>query len=96
MKIRYTPRARSDIEAIFAYIAKDNPQAALKVRRSILATIELVARHPYLGIKNARAPDLRSRLVPRYPYRVHYLKRGPEILVLHIRHTARRPGNKVP
>jgi plasmid stabilization system protein ParE len=49
MKVRYTPRARSDIEEIFAYIAKDNPDAAQRVRRSIFAAIELVAVRPFMA-----------------------------------------------
>jgi plasmid stabilization system protein ParE len=63
----------------------------LRVRKAILRTIERVGDRPYLGIKNARAPELRSRLVSRYPYRVHYLPRGAEVWIVHIRHTARRP-----
>ena len=61
MKVRYTSRARHDIDEIFSYIAKQNPQAAQRVQAAILATISLVAVRPYIGIKNARAPDLRSR-----------------------------------
>ena len=91
MKIRYTRRARGDLENIFTYIASDNTDAARRMRRAIHRTIELVDTHPYMGIKNARAPELRSRLVSRYPYRVHYAMRGGEIWIVHIRHTARQP-----
>ncbi len=91
MKVRYAPRARDDFDEIISYIAKENPQGAQRVQAAILATIKLVAARPYIGIKNARATELRSRLVSRYPYRVHYLLRGQEILILHIRHAARVP-----
>jgi toxin ParE1/3/4 len=67
MRIRYTRRTRSDIAEILAYIVEDNPKAAQRVRRAILASIELIAARPFIGIKNARAPELRSRLVSRYP-----------------------------
>jgi plasmid stabilization system protein ParE len=43
MRVRFTPRARNDIAEIFAYIAKDNAQAAHRVRQAIFATIALVA-----------------------------------------------------
>lgn len=43
MKVRYTSRARHDIDEIFSYIAKQNPQAAQRVQAAILATISLVA-----------------------------------------------------
>jgi toxin ParE1/3/4 len=91
MKVRYTSRARNDFVEIFSYIAKENPQAAQRVQAAILATIKLVAARPYIGIKNARATELRSRLVSRYPYRVHYFVRGQEVWILHIRHGARQP-----
>jgi toxin ParE1/3/4 len=91
MKVRYASRARNDIEEIYSYIAKENPQAAKRVKSAILATIKFVASRPYVGIKNARATELRSRLVSRYPNRIHYLIRGQDMLILHIRHGARRP-----
>ncbi len=91
MKIRYAARARGDIQEIYAYIAKENPQAAKRVKTAILATIKLVASRPYIGIKNARAIELRSRLVSRYPCRIHYLVRDQYLLILHIRHGARGP-----
>ena len=90
MKIRYTRRARRDLESIFEYIAKQNPDAALRVRAAIRHAIELVATQPHIGIKNAREPKLRSRLVSRYPYRVHYLLHDGEVWIIHIRHSARQ------
>lgn len=91
MRVRYTPRARSDLSEIISYIAKENPGAAQRVQRSILATIKLAGARPYIGIKNARSPDLRSLLVSRYPYRVHYFVRDQGVWILHIRHGARQP-----
>ena len=96
MRVRYTPRARRDIAEIFAYISKDNPDAAKRVRDAILGSIELVAAWPFIGMKNARAPELRSRLVSRYPYRVHYFVGDDEVLILSVWHTARRPFASAP
>ena len=69
MKVRYAARARNDIFEIYSYIAKENPRAAEHVKAAILATVALIAARPYIGIRNARAADLRSRLVSGYPYR---------------------------
>jgi len=91
MKVRYTRRALRNLREIVSFIATDNPDAADRVRRTILNTIDLVSTRPHVGIRNARAPELRSLLVPRYPYRVHYALRGDEVWIIHIRHTARRP-----
>jgi toxin ParE1/3/4 len=91
MRIRYTARARADLAEIFEYISRDDLAAAKRVQRAIFDAIDLLASFPYIGIRNARSPGPRSKLVSRYPYRVHYRLRGQELWVVHIRHTARRP-----
>jgi toxin ParE1/3/4 len=91
MRVRYTPRARRDIDAILAHIAADDPEAAQRVGRTILKTIKMVGARPYLGIMGTRDPTTRSRLTYPYPYRVHYRLIGDEVWILHVRHTARRP-----
>ena len=85
MTLRFTPRARDDLREIMDYIAKENPVGADRVGRAIFAA------RPYLGIRNARAPELRSRLVTRYPYRIHYFVEDTNVWIVHIRHFARRP-----
>ena len=35
MRIRYTPRARSDLEEIFAYLDQRSPQGALSAKQTI-------------------------------------------------------------
>jgi toxin ParE1/3/4 len=65
MTLRFTPRARDDLRQIMDYIAKENPVGADRVGRAVFDTCALIAARPYLGIRNARAPELRSRLVTR-------------------------------
>ena len=91
MTLRFTPRARDDLREILEYIAKESPTAADRVRRAIFDATTLIAARPHLGIRNAKAPELRSRLVTRYPYRIHYLVEDPDVWIIHIRHSARRP-----
>jgi plasmid stabilization system protein ParE len=43
MKVGFSRRAKRDLEEIFDYIAADNPEAAKRVRRAILDTVELIA-----------------------------------------------------
>jgi plasmid stabilization system protein ParE len=90
MRVRYTARSRADLAEIVAYISRGDPAAAKRVQRAIFDAIDLVAAYPYAGIRNARSPELRSKLVSRYPYRVHYRLKGQELWIIHIRHTARR------
>jgi toxin ParE1/3/4 len=91
MTVRYTARARSDLQGIFDYISNDDPEAARRVRHAIFDAIQLIAARPSIGIRNVRDADMRSKLVLRYPYRVHYLVEDGDIWIVHIRHTARRP-----
>jgi plasmid stabilization system protein ParE len=93
MTLRFTPRARNDLRDILEYIAKENPAAADRVRQAFLDAIKLVGTRPHLGIRNSKNPELRSRLVTRYPYRIHYRVEDADILIVHIRHSARRPWN---
>jgi plasmid stabilization system protein ParE len=89
VKIRLTPRAKADLEE--AYSGAEHPAYARRLRHAILETIQLVSEHPYLGVRNERGRDLRSRLVLYFPYRIHYLVHPNEMIIVHIRHTARRP-----
>jgi plasmid stabilization system protein ParE len=91
MTLRFTPRARDDLREIVDFIAKEDPAAADRVGSAILDTAALIAARPYIGIRNARAPELRSRLVRRYPYRIHYFVQDADVWIVHIRHSARRP-----
>jgi toxin ParE1/3/4 len=91
MTLRFTPRARDDLRKIMDYIAKENPVGADRAGRAIFDACALIAARPYLGIRNARAPELRSRLVTRYPYRIHYFAEDADVWIVHNRHSARRP-----
>jgi len=49
VKLRFTPRARTDIADIHQYIAQHNATAATAVVRQIRSTSQLLARYPGLG-----------------------------------------------
>jgi toxin ParE1/3/4 len=93
MTVRFTPRARNDLRDILEYITNENPAAADRVRRAFLDAAKLIAMRPHLGLRNAKVPALRSRLVARYPYRIHYRIEDADVWIIHIRHSARRPWN---
>ena len=90
MRIRYTPRAFADREAIFEYIDRRNPRAAREMKVFIKKRINdlqyFSESYPLIEERDARALFL-----GRYPYIVYYRVRGDEISILHIRHTSRRP-----
>jgi toxin ParE1/3/4 len=90
MRVRYTPRAFSDLEVVRTYIAQRNPAAAGRVIALIEKIVARLADFPESG---QLSDELDARVVfsPRYPYRVYYRIASDEIVILHIRHAARRP-----
>ena len=90
MKVRFTPRAFSDLEGIRTYIAQYNPGTAGRV----VAIIEKIAfRLSDFPESGQRSDELDARVVfsPRYPYRIYYRVASGEVQILHIRHAVRRP-----
>jgi len=90
MRVRYTSRAFANREATFDFIEKRSPQSARKVIRFISERIAGLADHPYSGTKTNKAGIYTVWISP-YPYRVFYRVEGEEVVILHIRHTPRRP-----
>lgn len=90
MKVRYTPRALADREAIFAYLDARNPSAARKVVGLIVQRAESLRHAPRKGRLTDRS-GIRTLWVAPYPYRIFYRIDGDTVVILHIRHTSRRP-----
>jgi len=90
MKVRYTPRARSDLQSILQYIDERNPLGARNVKRAMQKTIELIGEFPEGG---RRAGEQDTRVLPagRYPYLIYWSIEGGEAWIVHIRHARRRP-----
>ena len=90
MRIRYTPRAFADREAIFDYIEKRSPKGALGVKQAIENSIKRLEDFPYSAPASDEL-DIRELIVPRRPYKVYYRVVEDEVWIVHIRHSARRP-----
>jgi toxin ParE1/3/4 len=67
MRVRYTPRARSDLESILQYIDARSPLGARNVKRTIQRTIELIAEFPEGG---RRAGEQTVRVLPAGPIHI--------------------------
>jgi len=90
MNVVYAPRALRDLEGIAAYLVGRNPAAVVNVLGAIKSSIDTLSFFPQIGrlVDNAG-----HRRVPvmRYPYLIFYRIAGDDLLILHIRHTSRRP-----
>jgi len=89
VKIRYRPAAVTQLDAIFAYLAANNPAAANKVIRTIKQSIERLADFPY-SARPGKVAGIRELSIVRYPYIVFYAvdEDAHEVQILRIRHTA--------
>ena len=90
MRVRYTPRAFADREAIFDYLQKRSPQGARNVESAIVHAIRLLASHPRMAPLTDE-PGVHELTVPRRPYKVYYRIEGEDIWIIHIRDARRRP-----
>jgi plasmid stabilization system protein ParE len=90
MRVRFTETALAEIEQIHSYIAADNPAAADIVRSQIEHTVALIGTLPRMGrIKYRRV--VRMLPVRRYQqYLVFYVIEANEVVILNVRHGARR------
>jgi toxin ParE1/3/4 len=90
MKIRFTRNATAEIDEIFSYIARENPRAATTVIREVDRTIARLARYPKLGHLKY-TPNVRMLPVARFRrYLVFYTIEATELVILSVRHSARR------
>jgi plasmid stabilization system protein ParE len=90
MRVRYTPRAFSDLEDIRSYIHEHNPAAARRFVTVIERIVDRLADFPESG-QRSDEPDVRVIYATRYPYRIYYRIAADSLFVLHIRHAARMP-----
>ena len=99
VKVRLHARASSDLRAIRDYLLDHaSPHAADRVRAHLLRKIARLATSPNIGTLTSH-PKIRILPPTRYPYRVYYTVAAEAVIVLHIRHTARRdvdPGDPTP
>jgi len=90
MNVVYAPRALRDLEGIDAYLVSRNPAAVVNVLGAIKSSIDTLSFFPQIG---RIVDDAGHRRVPvlRYPYLIFYRIAGEDLLILHIRHSSRRP-----
>lgn len=90
MKVRYTEAALLEIDSIFSYVAERDPVAAARIVTRIEQLVSRLAAFPHLG-HAADEPSVRVVPLGRYPYLVFYAIGFDEVMIVHVRHAARRP-----
>jgi toxin ParE1/3/4 len=90
MRLRYTTRAAAELDEVLAFVDRESPQGARRVKARVLAVIDLLLRYPESG-KLTNTSRLRRAVVYAYPYLIYYKMSATEIVIHGVRHTARRP-----
>jgi addiction module RelE/StbE family toxin len=93
MRVRYSSRAKADLNSIYTYIDSHSPRGAVNVMAAIYAAVEFIRRNPNATPRALRISDTRAMVVRHYPYRIFYRVSLSEdvVEIVHIRHTSRRP-----
>jgi toxin ParE1/3/4 len=90
MKLRYTLRARADLDEIYAYLRERAPTSAEIIKSVIERRIAWLADFPLMA-PTTDEPGIRELTLVGYPYKVYYEVERNEVWIVHIRHASRRP-----
>jgi len=90
VKLRLTRPAASQLDKVLAYLDRRNPHGARKVQQRLGAAMDLLLHHPFADSMTAR-PGIRRLMARPYPYAITYQVAADEVVILGIRHAARRP-----
>ena len=88
-RVRWLRTALRNLNAQAAYIATDNPEAAVRMVARVREAIERLARHPSLG-RPGRVPGTRELVVSGTPFVIPYRVRSGRIEILRVFHGAQR------
>lgn len=90
-KVIWSDEAIADLREICSYIARDNPEAALRMGQGILDHVRILVRFPFVGPTYPRGAWGPLRVIVFRSYRIFYdvseeLRR---VDILHVWHGAR-------
>src|SRR5262249_934193 len=88
MRLIFAEPAERDLDDIIDYIALDNPAAAAKVYRAIVAAAERLTRFPEIG-RAGRLPDTRELTIASLPYLIVYEVTAETVTIVAVFHGAR-------
>jgi toxin ParE1/3/4 len=89
VEIVWSALARPRLREIRAYVARDKPEAAERLGMRIVAVVEALRSHPYLGRAGAEH-GIRELVIGGTPYIVLYRVQGRRVIISTVWHAARR------
>jgi len=88
-EIVWSPLARARLHQIHAYVALDKPEAAERLATRIVAVVEALRSHPYLGRAGAET-GMRELVIGGTPYIVLYQVSGRRVTISTVWHGAQK------
>jgi toxin ParE1/3/4 len=88
MKVRWSLPAAEDLERIFEWIERDNPEAARRVAQTIYEQCARLKDLPFLGRVSRRMDDRRELIFGSLPYVVVYQVKSEAVEISRIFHGA--------
>jgi addiction module RelE/StbE family toxin len=89
MKVIWSPTAERDLDAIWEFIAKDNPDAADRMIERLRTVADVLLDHPQLG-RAGRITLTREFVVAGTPYILVYVAGSDEVGIAYVIHGARK------
>ena len=89
MRVVWTVAATRGIQRAYEYLHELNPRAAEHLAASLFASGDGLVTFPHRG-RVVPGTGMRE-IVSAYPYIIRYRIDGDTVVILRVRHTARRP-----
>ena len=89
MRVRYTNPASLELEQSISYFIEHAPASAAAFADSIDAGVARLLDNPY-SAQETDMPGVRRACIRLFRYNIFYTVEGAEVVILHIRHAARR------
>jgi toxin ParE1/3/4 len=81
----WSPLALARLQEIRAFVALDKPDAAARLATRIIAVVEALRIHPYLGRVGPK-PGIRELVIGGTPYSILYRVRANRLIISTISH----------
>ncbi|NCJ05375.1 type II toxin-antitoxin system mRNA interferase toxin, RelE/StbE family [Synechococcales cyanobacterium C] len=89
MQARWLRKALRNLEQAHDYIAKDDPEAAIRTALKIQVAVEQLVQFPLMG-RVGRVKGTRELVIANTPYFVVYRLKDNTVEILRVLHTSRR------
>lgn len=89
MKLSWLPNAIVNRDAQIAYIAQDNPLAAITQGDRIAEQVNMLLQHPEMG-RPGRKKGTRELVISRTPFVVVYRVKGDQIQIIRLLHSSQQ------